>query len=81
VHKVAENMKWGNIKLELTLSTSVTLISTFALPSHLKVNSLQYAIILKCFPVFIISLIAKLVTFVSRPVLFQTNSFFPALCR
>jgi hypothetical protein len=52
VHKTAENMKWENIKLEFTVGTSVTLVSTSALPSHLKVNSLQYAIILKVFSCF-----------------------------
>jgi hypothetical protein len=51
VHKIAENMKWWNIKLEFTVGTSVTLISTSVLPSHLKVNSLQYAI-LKVFSCF-----------------------------
>jgi hypothetical protein len=32
VHKIAENMKWGYIKLEFTVGTSVTLISASSFP-------------------------------------------------
>jgi hypothetical protein len=52
VHKIAESIIWGKIKLEFTVGTSVTLISMSALPFHLRVNSLQYAIILKVFSCF-----------------------------
>lgn len=63
-------MKWGNMKLEFTVGTSVTLISTSAFPSHLKVNSLQYAIILKVFSCFYCQ------HNVSRPILFKQILYF-----